>query len=97
MNFNIEIEILKCNRKKVFSGQENNIDIEGDCPVCGNSSLHRYYDGSENRGALWECCSSCYSYERYSAKFPPWWNRQLDLRGLIVIALPEALKLARQR
>lgn len=83
--------------EKVFSGQENGIDIDGNCPVCGNSSLHRYYDGSEDRGALWEWCSSCYLYEHYSAKVRPWWNGKLDLSGLTLTAIPEALELARQR
>lgn len=83
--------------KQVFSGQENDIDIDGDCPVCGQSSLHRYYDGFGIRGALWEWCSSCYSYEHYSAKVPPWWNQKLDLNGLTLTGTPEALELARLR
>jgi hypothetical protein len=51
--------------------------VDGACPVCGATTLHRWYVLDEDLprelrgirfsgpGRLWEWCSTCHSYEHY--------------------------------
>jgi hypothetical protein len=61
-------------------------DLPDPCPICGSSTLHRYYrvyrGGPEQfqgrayqgRGGGWGWCSSCLSYEHYQALVPASWS-----------------------
>ncbi len=89
--------------RKAFAVPRAGVDVRGPCPVCGADALHRYYQVGAPlpataegtfvaRGALWEWCSSCRSYEHASALVPSWWQSDVavDERGLT--ALPDVLE-----
>ncbi len=89
--------------RQAFAVPRAGVDVRGPCPVCGVDALHRYYQvGSPlpataegafvARGALWEWCSSCRSYEHASALVPSWWQADLAVVERGLTALPEVLE-----
>lgn len=90
-------EQLYAQWRDAFRVRSHGVDLDIPCPSCGASTLHRYFQRSGARGALWEWCSSCRVYEHFSAVVPEWWSSDLDLTGLTLTAEPEALEMARTR
>lgn len=90
--------------RRAFELNPGNHDVEAGCPVCGKPELHRYYqvgppiDRIVNgvvfvaRGACWEWCSSCLSYEHYSALVPDWWHSNLAVDESLLTAYPDVLE-----
>lgn len=78
--------------------------VEGACLVCGHSTLHRYFmvgrplevprAGFSHRGAVWEWCASCGTYEHASALVPDGWCSDLDVDVAALTAEPDALQRA---
>lgn len=69
--------------RAAFGERSNGVRLATSCPICGERSLCRYWGsastqgaspGFAGRGALWEWCSSCCSYEHYSGLVPEWWQ-----------------------
>lgn len=97
------------NWRSVFGASTNGVDVEGSCPICGAEQLHRFYQsgqplnatsGDERfvaRGACWEWCSNCRTFEHYSALVPEWWRSDLIVDESGLTALPDILESAVQR
>jgi hypothetical protein len=95
--------------RHAFSTPSAGVDVEALCPICGERQLHRYYQvgarlpaaasGSSfvARGALWEWCSNCRTYEHASALVPTWWQGDLSVDVGALTALPDALESALQQ
>ena len=93
----------------MFGASTDGVDVEGPCPICGARRLHRFYQsgralrresGGERfvaHGACWEWCSSCRTFEHYSALVPEWWRSDLTVNESELTALPDALESAVQR
>ncbi len=86
-----------------FAASPGGIDVPGACPVCGSQALHRYFQigkqlfgvsGFFARGASWEWCGSCHTYEHASALVPVWWTASLDVDESLLTAIPDALDVA---
>ncbi|MDF0556964.1 hypothetical protein [Kamptonema sp. UHCC 0994] len=75
----------------IFYASQEGINLSASCPVCGQNTLHCYYDPIRKqeividsrkyvaRGGLWQWCSSCYCYVHASASVPEWWSCSLDI------------------
>jgi hypothetical protein len=76
--------------RAVFNSEPQSETLAGPCPLCGASTLHRWYsvDGLDDieiggqhyigRGRLWEWCSSCRAYEHFRDGYvPEWWRSSL--------------------
>jgi len=96
--------------RQAFAAPSPGVDLDLPCPVCGERQLHRYYQVGPRipptvpasqfvaRGALWEWCSNCRSYEHASALVPAWWHAELPVESGALTAQPDALEEAlRQR
>jgi ribosomal protein L37AE/L43A len=59
----------------VFNSAQESLNVSAPCPLCGERSLHCWYEGS----ALWQWCSSCGAFLHASAYLPKWWNPPLDI------------------
>ena len=93
---------------EIFGRSRNGSDVEGECPVCGERQLHRYYQvgrpvarevGGEKfvaHGGLWEWCSACRSFEHSSALVPAWWKPDLRVDESRLTAIPDVLEAAVQ-
>ena len=93
----------------IFGNSEKGIDVEGLCPICGNQKLHRWFmkgrpfeqiiEGNRfvAQGGLWEWCSSCGTFEHYSALVPDWWECDLEVDLSNLRFTPEAIEEARQK
>ena len=78
--------------------------MSGHCPICSAERLHRYYQiGRPTErivraerfiafGACWEWCSSCYTYEHWSALVPEWWRNDLLVDETRLTAVPDVLE-----
>lgn len=78
------------------------------CPVCQSKGLHRYYQRGKKietaassdqyiaRGAEWQWCSFCRSYEYAQVAVPGWWVPGLEIDGDELTAVPEILDMAYQ-
>jgi hypothetical protein len=92
----------------IFVQSREQLDLSALCPICGAQTLHHWYHLHrrelkmiENqrfvgRGGLWEWCSTCGSYEHYSASVPDWWNFEMSVPHNELTALPTALEAARR-
>jgi hypothetical protein len=78
--------VMRPKWRAIFNQSKEILDVTGACPVCGDSTLHRWYasDQPAHRifrgeefaasGRLWEWCSTCDSFEYYPDGFvPAWW------------------------
>ena len=94
--------------RQAFAAPSSGVDVHAPCPVCGQSQLHRYYQVGARlaatsssvfvaRGALWEWCSGCGTYEHASALVPSWWHSDLVVDAAALTALPDALEIALAR
>jgi hypothetical protein len=76
--------------RAVFNAEPRAEKLRAPCPLCGASTLHRWYaiDGHDaielrgnhyvGRGRLWEWCSSCGSFEHFMDGYvPDWWESTL--------------------
>jgi hypothetical protein len=69
--------------REAFATASASVRLPHPCPVCGAMELHRYYGnatvttevrpGFVGKGASWEWCSSCRTYEHASGLVPTWW------------------------
>jgi hypothetical protein len=92
--------------RQVFAAPSAGVDLDAACPVCGEQQLHRYYQvgarlpatashaGFIARGARWEWCSNCRSYDHASALVPVWWHSDIVPDERRLTALPDALEAA---
>jgi hypothetical protein len=95
--------------RSVFGVSADGANVAGACPICGARQLHRFYQSgralnrvSEGecfvaRGACWEWCSNCRTYEHYSALVPEWWRSDLTVDESKLTASPDVLEAAVQR
>lgn len=94
--------------KSIFRNNTEGAHLSENCPVCQNKELHRYYQvgrrmeaitGSNQyiaRGAEWQWCSFCKSYEHQQVLVPAWWVPCLEIDGNKLTAIPEILDMAYQ-
>jgi hypothetical protein len=95
--------------QKIFNESEKGFDVGGECPICGKRTLHRWFMKGKPieqtikgnkfvaQGALWEWCSSCGTFEHYSALIPDWWQCDLDVDLSNLTFTPESIEEARQK
>jgi hypothetical protein len=85
---------------EIFAISQDGIDVPALCPVCRAEALHRYFAvgtqifGSKGffaRGAAWEWCSKCFSYEHSAVLVPTWWRSSLDIDEKNLTATPDML------
>ena len=93
----------------IFSLSKEGINLSTPCPVCECKTLHEYYQAIKPldrvilgqrfvaHGALWTWCSSCHSYEHFSAFVPEWWHDTLPVDETKLTHQPEALEEALNR
>jgi hypothetical protein len=99
------IPVLEIPRwRAVFAASRSGSEVDGACPICRAERLHRYYqvglpieqvseeDEFVARGACWEWCSGCHTYEHYSALVPNWWRSDLRVDDAALTAEPNALE-----
>jgi hypothetical protein len=92
---------------QTFSKSLEGLNLSSPCPICGQVTLHHYYQqvGPKKnfilhgrnyigRGDLWEWCSSCYTFERYYAAIPDWWNFELSVDSSSLKSYPDVLEQA---
>ena len=92
--------------RQAFAAPSGGVDVDAACPVCGAWQLHRYYQVGARlpapashgqfiaRGALWEWCSCCRSYEHATALVPVWWHSDIAPDERRLTALPDGLEAA---
>ena len=92
----------------LFVQSREMLNLSTPCPICGARTLHHWYHlhrrepktiGGQlfvGRGGLWEWCSTCGSYEHYSASVPDWWNCDLNVPLDELTAQPTAIEAARR-
>lgn len=90
--------------RAVFAASKGGSNVKGTCPICFAERLHRYYQVGPvvekesggirfvARGACWEWCSCCLTYEHYSALVPDWWTNDLSVDENQLTAFPDALE-----
>lgn len=71
--------------RAIFDASTEGVNVAGVCPVCGSTSLHRYFHthkvGPINEGGRtwagsgseWQWCSHCLAYQHTSGLVPDWW------------------------
>jgi hypothetical protein len=89
---------------EVFQKSRETLNLSSPCPVCGATTLHRWYqigrpidkivEGQRYvaRGGLWEWCSTCRAYEHAQALVPEWWSSSLEVNEADLTAEPEAIE-----
>lgn len=93
--------------QSAFDVESNGYIVPGNCPVCRQSSLRRYYYLScveprevrgvsfAGRGSVWEWCSSCRSYLHAQALVPKYWSGAiLELDHSTLTPIPDVLNQA---
>ena len=92
----------------IFGESRESLNLSSTCPVCGKTALHRWYmvgrpvDYSASgtrfvaRGALWEWCSACGSFQHYSALVPEWWESDLVVDTGAIRITPDPIEQARR-
>ncbi len=95
--------------RTIFDASTEGIDVSGSCPVCGATSLHRYFNlhkksqqtsmGREwaGPGSEWRWCSQCKSYEHTSGLVPAWWTSPLHVAESELRHDPDAIEAVRAR
>jgi hypothetical protein len=67
-----------------FKNSRESLDLNAVCPVCGNRTLHCWYDYIGARPGqsvgYWEWCSSCHSFSHGHSRVPEWWSPPLDFK-----------------
>ena len=94
--------------KNIFLNSMEGPDLSACCPVCRHKELHRYYqtggavkasecpDQNIVKGAEWQWCSYCRTYEHAQVMVPDWWISRLEIDGNKLTAIPEILDMAYQ-
>lgn len=95
--------------RSVFNAEPRSEALATPCPVCGTSTLHRWYavDSEDDielggqryvgRGRLWEWCSSCGSYEHFRDGYvPEWWRSVLVIPHDLLTYDPGPIELLRR-
>jgi hypothetical protein len=98
--------------RKVFNtaSVSQAMNLTASCPVCGASTLHRYYSlqkeaprqlrGVSYRGpgSYWEWCSTCRCFEHMYGYVPVWWSvPPLDVDHSLLTPVPDLLEAARPK
>lgn len=96
--------------QRTFADSREGVNVTAPCPVCGSRALHRYFQVGEPidsmvsglrfvaRGASWEWCSSCGSYEHATVLVPDWWKPvPLLFDEQALTAEPEQLEIGLRR
>ena len=90
--------------RDIFSASRDGSHLKGLCPVCLTRALRLYYQvgpatdsfsGGQHfvaRGACWEWCHNCWTYEHYSALVPAWWKVDIIIDETLLTALPDVLE-----
>ena len=103
----VPIELIE-NWRSIFSKNKEGPNLSASCPVCHNKGLHRYYQagkkmimttGSDQfiaKGAEWQWCSFCRSFEHAQVLVPDWWVPSLEIDGNKLTAIPDILNMAYQ-
>lgn len=93
---------------KIFLNSMEGPDLSAHCPICHHEELHRYYQTgravkvSEHpgkyfvKGAEWQWCSYCRTYEHAQVMVPDWWIPKLEIDGNKLTVVPEILDIAYQ-
>lgn len=93
---------------RIFHESQDILTLSTPCPICGVASLHRWYQVGQPKlqtvggntfvatGGLWEWCSSCHSYEHFSALVPDWWSCDLKVDETKLTIEPTAIENAMQ-
>ena len=77
----------------IFLNSMEGPDLSACCPICHHKELHRYYQTGRTmkvlecsgfnivKGAEWQWCSCCRTYEHVQVKIPDWWIPKLEIDG----------------
>lgn len=94
--------------KYIFSDSKEGPNLSACCPICHKKGLHRYYQKSNiekpliaseeyvAKGAEWQWCSFCRTYEHAEVLVPEWWVPDVEVDGNKLTAIPEILEIAYQ-
>ncbi|MEV0129407.1 hypothetical protein AB0H83_13245 [Dactylosporangium sp. NPDC050688] len=75
----------------VFDASQEGETLSSPCPVCGATTLHRWFDLHradprtvaglpwQGRGSQWQWCSTCRSYLHTSGLVPLWWTTTIEV------------------
>lgn len=88
---------------EVFQKSKESLTLSSPCPICGYFALHRYYQMGQPveyissgqrfvaKGACWQWCSKCKSYEHSSSLVPEWWDSNIRIDESNLTCEPEEL------
>ncbi len=94
--------------RTIFDRSAEGINVTGECPICGASALHRYFnlhrsdpstsDSSRwaGPGSQWQWCSNCRAYEHGSGLVPDWWEAPFTVPERELAHDPGSIEAARQ-
>lgn len=90
---------------EIFHTSRDGSHLKALCPVCSTSNLRLYYDVGRPiedyfsggvrcvaRGACWQWCHNCWSFEHSSALVPAWWKVDIVIDETLLTALPDVLE-----
>ncbi|MFF5225829.1 hypothetical protein [Dactylosporangium sp. NPDC000521] len=75
----------------VFDASQEGETLSAPCPVCGATTLHRWFDRHRadpriiaglpwwGQGSQWQWCSSCRCYLHASGWVPVWWETAIEV------------------
>ncbi|MEV0568454.1 hypothetical protein [Dactylosporangium sp. NPDC050588] len=84
----------------VFDASEEGETLSAPCPVCGATTLHRWFDLHrvdprtvagrpwQGRGSQWQWCGSCRSYLHSSGLVPMWWRTDIEIDPSVLTHQP---------
>ncbi len=93
----------------IFEASQEILTLSAACPICGKTSLHRYYLPQKAidktlkgirfvaHGDLWEWCSSCKHYLHATSLIPEWWSCNLPVDPSKLTHDPEIIEQAIHR
>ena len=70
----------------IFDGSTEGVVLSSPCPVCKAAALRRWFDlhrpepltshgvVTTGRGAEWQWCRNCGTFEHLSGRVPAWWS-----------------------
>ena len=82
---------------QIFQSSREILKLSAKCPMCGNTSLYRWFllsDVETRRGGGWEWCRTCKRFEHYSAKVPQWWECDLAVNTHELTPYPDVIERA---
>lgn len=93
--------------RAIFYRSTEGEDLSAPCPVCGQASLHRWFDlhrpstkylndGWQGAGSQWQWCTNCHSYEHTSGLVPIWWAPTRQVPPAVLGHDPDAIEKLRR-